>query len=422
MANQRKVALYALLAVGEDYGYSNLVLQKALSKADVEKHDKPFITALFYGVLDRIITLDYVISRFITKPIEKIAPITLFSLRLAVYQILYMEKVPDSAAVNESVKLVKFSKEKYNASFVNAVLRNFLRNGIKIPDDNSVDSLKIRYSCPEWIIKSLIDDYGLQNTVSILAHYLTVPNITVRINSPKVSDNDFVLRLKENSIEVSLLDIPHSAVLNGGVDVKSLNEYNEGLFYVQDLPSQIAVSKLDIKDGESVLDLCAAPGGKSFLAAQSGYNSHITSCDYLESRVNLVTNGAKRLGLNNIDCIVRDSRVFDKKLGLFDCVICDVPCSGLGVIRRKPEIKYKTDLDFKELEKTQAVILENGLKYLKKGGRLLYSTCTLRRAENEIIVRACLDKQNNFKLEYEHTFLPDIDKTDGFYFAIIKSR
>ena len=422
MANQRKVALDALIAVGEDYGYSNLVLQKALSKADVEKQDKPFITALFYGVLDRIITLDYVISRFVKKQVEKISPITLFSLRLAIYQILYMEKVPDSAAVNESVKLVKFSKEKYNASFVNAVLRNFLRQDIKIPDDDSVDSLKIRYSCPEWIIKSLINDYGLENTVSILEHYLTVPNITVRINASKISDSDFVLRLKENGVDVTLLDAPHLAVLGGGVDVKSLNAYNEGLFYVQDLPSQFAVSKLNIKDGERVLDLCAAPGGKSFLAAQSGINSHITSCDYLESRVNLVTNGAKRLGLNNIDCIVSDSRIFNEKLGLFDCVICDVPCSGLGVIRRKPEIKYKTDLDFKELEKTQAVILENGLKYLKEDGRLLYSTCTLRRAENESIVRACLDKQNDFKLEYEHTFLPDTDKTDGFYFAIIKSR
>ena len=422
MANQRKIALDALIAVGKDYGYSNLVLQNALSKTDIKKQDKPFITALFYGVLDRIITLDYVISRFVTKQVEKISPITLFSLRLAVYQILYMEKVPDSAAVNESVKLVKSSKEKYNASFVNAVLRNFLRSGIKVPDDNSVDSLKIRYSCPEWIIKDLINDYGLQNTLSILEHYLTVPNITVRINSLKTFDDDFVLRLKENGVNVILLDVPHSAVLSGGVDIKSLNAYNEGLFYVQDLPSQIAVSRLGIKNGERVLDLCAAPGGKSFLAAQSGGNSHITSCDYLESRVNLIASGAKRLGLNNIDCIVRDSRIFDKKLGLFDCVICDVPCSGLGVIRRKPEIKYKTDLDFEELEITQSTILENGLKYLKKGGRLLYSTCTLRRAENEYIIRACLDKQNDFKLEYEHTFLPDTDKTDGFYFAIIRSR
>ena len=423
MLNQRKVALDALIGVRKDYGYSNLVLQKVFSEKNISPLDKPLITALFYGVLDRIITLDYVISKFVTKPVERITPITLFSLRLAIFQILYLDKIPDSAAVNESVKLVKNSKEKYNAAFVNAVLRNFLRNGVSIPKDNSVNSLKIRYSCPEWIIESFITDYGVDDTINILNHFLKAPDITVRINSALITDNEFVMSLKNHGLDARLSELPHAAVFSDGVDVKSLNEYADGYFHVQDLPSQIAVSDLGINNGDSVLDLCAAPGGKSFLAAlYAGKNSCVTACDYLENRVNLIKSGAKRLKLDNIQCTQNDSRVFNEKLGLYDKVICDVPCSGLGVIRRKPEIKYKTDLDFDELKSTQLATLQNGLKYLKNGGRLLYSTCTLRRAENELIVRELLDKHSDFELEYEHTFLPGKDKTDGFYYAIVKRR
>lgn len=423
MANARKIALDALVAVGKDYGYSNLVLQKTLAENNVSGIDKPFITALFYGVLDRVITLDFVISKFISKPLQKITPITLFSLRLAVFQILYMNKVPHSAAVNESVKLVKCSKEKFNAGFVNAVLRNFLRQGVEFPSDDLVNSLKIRYSCPEWIIENFIGDYGKKTAVSILEHFLTVPKIAVRVNTTLISDDVLISNLKNSGVDAKLCEIPHCVVFGDGVDIKSLDAYKNGYFHPQDLPSQIAVSKLMIKPGERVLDMCASPGGKTFTAAQNGENSaQIIACDFYEKRVSLITNGAKRLKLKNISGRVCNSTVFDENLGQFDAVICDVPCSGLGVVRRKPEIKYKTDLDLKKLCETQTAIIENGVKYLKPGGRLLYSTCTLRRAENEFIVRACLDKHPSLALEYEHTFLPNSDKTDGFYCAILRNR
>ncbi|MBO7519557.1 MAG: 16S rRNA (cytosine(967)-C(5))-methyltransferase RsmB, partial [Clostridia bacterium] len=368
-------------------------------------------------------TLDYIISLFIAKPIGRIKPVTLNALRMAIFQILYMDKVPVSAAVNESVKLVKYSKENYNASFVNAILRNFLRKGAVLPEDNSADSLKIRYSCPTWIIESLISDYGEDNAIKTLRHYLSAPQITLRINTTAITDVEFCQRMDENGTPVRLAEFPNAAILKDGVDVRQLETYKNGLFHIQDLPSQIAVSKLNLKVGERVLDMCAAPGGKTFTAAQYAQDSgRIVACDIFEHRVNLIVAGAQRLKLSNITCLLKDSSVYDKSLGSFDAVICDVPCSGLGVIRRKPEIKYKENLDLPELDSTQKKILSNGLKYLKPGGRLLYSTCTLRKAENEHIVRACLDKCAEYEVEYEHTFLPGVDGTDGFYFAIVRSR
>lgn len=423
MLNQRKTVLDALISVGNDYGYSNLVLQKAFDEDGVPPEEHAFVSALFYGVIDRRITLDYIISLFIAKPIGRIKPVTLNALRMAIFQILYMDKVPVSAAVNESVKLVKYSKENYNASFVNAILRNFLRKGAVLPEDNSADSLKIRYSCPTWIIESLISDYGEDNAIKTLRHYLSAPQITLRINTTAITDVEFCQRMDENGTPVRLAEFPNAAILKDGVDVRQLETYKNGLFHIQDLPSQIAVSKLNLKVGERVLDMCAAPGGKTFTAAQYAQDSgRIVACDIFEHRVNLIVAGAQRLKLSNITCLLKDSSVYDKSLGSFDAVICDVPCSGLGVIRRKPEIKYKENLDLPELDSTQKKILSNGLKYLKPGGRLLYSTCTLRKAENEHIVRACLDKCAEYEVEYEHTFLPGVDGTDGFYFAIVRSR
>ena len=422
MLNQRKIALEALLAVNEDSGYSNIVLSKFLSDNDVPRQDRAFISALYYGVLDRIITLDYIISAFTNKPVKRIKPLTLNSLRMAVFQIVYMDKVPDSAAVNEAVKLVKSSKENYNASFVNAVLRNILRTGVKLPEDNSAESLSVCYSCPAWIIESFIADYGIDNTVNILKHFLETPLITVRINPLLIGDEEFKECLSDCGIEAMFTEVPHAAILAEGVDLTALSQYRDGLFHVQDIPSQIAVSKLGLRAGESLLDMCAAPGGKTFTAAEiADDNAKIIACDVFPHRVELIATGAKRLNIKSITAKICDSSVFDQTLGLFDAVICDVPCSGLGVIRRKPEIKYKKDIRLDVLQDTQLKILSNGIKYLKPGGRLLYSTCTLRKAENEEIVRRCLNENEHIKLCLEHTFLPGIDGTDGFYFAILKS-
>ncbi|MBR4910759.1 MAG: 16S rRNA (cytosine(967)-C(5))-methyltransferase RsmB [Clostridia bacterium] len=420
MIDRRKIALLALCDIEKDLSYSNLVLRDHYSKFNVPDTDKPFITALFYGVLDRMITLDYVISAFVKKPLKSIGPITLSALRLAIYQILFMDKVPESAAVNESVRLVKNSKESYNSGFVNAVLRNYLRQGVTVPEDNSVSSLKYRYSVPEWIIESLIGDYGIENAVKTLDFFLRSPKTALRVNSTLISDSAFEEVLQTAGVKFETTDLPHALLLDSGVDVTSLPGYKEGYFHIEDLPSQYAISALNPIPGGSILDMCAAPGGKSFTAAQyAGNEANVTSCDFYESRVSLIENGAKRLKLGNIKCLQKDSTVFDPTLGKFDYVICDVPCSGLGVIRRKPEIKYKTDLNLSALADAQLAILNNGIHYLNVGGKLIYSTCTLRKAENEDIVRRILCESKNLVLESEKTFLPPTDGTDGFYYAII---
>ena len=420
MVNQRKIALNALIAVGEDLGYSNIVLKKALGSADVTDNDKPFITTLFYGVLDRLITLDYIILRFTKKPLKRITPITLNALRLAIFQLMYLDKVPQSAAVNESVKLVKNSKESYNTAFANAVLREFLRNRPELPTDNSVTSLKIRYSCPEWIIESFIKDYGIDETVILLEHFMTAPKITLRVNT-RVADVDGVISSLESfGVAVSKGSVPDSLILDSGADIGSLDIYKNGSVYAQDIPSQTAVMKLQLSNTDRLLDMCASPGGKSFTAAQYVTDGEIVSCDIYENRVNLIISGEKRLNIGNITGIVCDSSKFNRNLGEFDAVICDVPCSGLGVIRRKPEIKYKKDLDFDSLADTQRNILDNAANYLKVNGKILYSTCTLRKAENEEMVLSFLNRHSDFKLLFEHTFLPSTDGTDGFYYAVLK--
>ncbi|MBE6728584.1 MAG: 16S rRNA (cytosine(967)-C(5))-methyltransferase RsmB [Ruminococcaceae bacterium] len=421
MANARKVAVSALMQIETDSAYSNITLNKVLSKYELSKEDRAFTSALFYGVLDRKITIDYILSKFIKKPLSKITPFTACVLRISVYQIKFMERIPESAAVNEAVKLVKGSKERFNASFVNAVLRNLLRNPVTLPLGEDVKSLSVRYSCPEWIVKSFINDYGIKTAVELLEHSLKAPPVILRVNTSRITSDKLIEKLGEEGITAQKTDISNALSVVGGIDVKGCKCYKDGLFHIQDTASQLSVSALDLKAGERVMDLCSAPGGKSFTMAEIMDNKgEILSFDLYESRVELIKNGAKRLGLSCIKAHTQDATVFNEELGLFDAVLCDVPCSGFGVLRRKPEIKYKPCEDLSELEEIQKKILENADRYLKSGGRILYSTCTLRHAENEMQVKAFLDKNADYELQYEHTYMPHTDNSDGFYCALFK--
>lgn len=420
MANARKLAVKALIRVETDGAYSNITLGKILSVTpDITPADKALATALFYGVLDRKITIDYILSQYVKTPVSKISAYTLQNLRVAFYQLLYMDKIPQSAAVNEAVKLIKSSKERYNASFVNGVLRNALRNPVKLPDDDSVKSISVRSSCPEWIVNSFIDDYGIDTAKQLLLSSLSAPPVTLRVNTIKITAETLVERLSKEGITASI-DSEATVTVDGGIDISNSNCYKEGLFHVQDAACQRTAEILSPKAGERVLDICSAPGGKTFTMAQLMQNNgELIATDLYEKRVELVKKGAERLGLTCIKTSVCDAT---KKadIGTFDAILCDVPCSGLGVIRRKPEIKYKDTEDFGELEFTQQKILGNAASYLKKGGRLLYSTCTLRSAENDGQVKAFLDKNTGYELQYQHTYMPHIDGTDGFYCALIR--
>lgn len=419
MSNPRQIAAIALLKIETDKAYSNITLNSLLSDSDLSQLDKALCTSIFYGVLERKITLDYILKKFINSPLSKIKPYTLSVLRAAVYQIMYMDKIPDSAAVNESVKLIKKSKESYNSSFINGVLRNILRNDISLPDGNDINSISIKFSCPAKIVSLLIKDYGIDTTKLFLESSISAPPTFLRVNTLK-TNKEYLL--KAFDISDALPNDINTIRINNVGSLENLQDFNDGLFYVQDLSCQRAIEKLDITENSRVLDICAAPGGKTFTAAQYANSGEVISCDLYPQRVNLIKQGAARLGLNNVKTFVGNATLYNNNLGTFDRIICDVPCSGLGVIRRKPDIKYKNIDDFSQLVEIQKKILSNSIKYLSDNGKLLYSTCTLNCAENREVVDYILASNKDLKLIYEHTFFPHIDGGDGFYAAIIAKQ
>lgn len=424
MANARKIALKALLEVRSMGAYSNITLNKLLNDSELSDYEKSFTTALFYGVLDRTLTLDHVLSKHIKSPLKKVSPFVLENLRLALFQIMFMDKIPESAAVNEAVKIVKASKQKNLSGFVNGVLRNILREGATLPDGDGVNDLSVRYSCPQWIVSSLLTDYGFENTKEFLDHSLLAPKVILRVNTLKTDAESLISELLNLKIPAKKGLVENSVIIDGGIDVSHNGLYKNGLFHIQDSASQTAVKVLSPKGNERVLDLCSAPGGKAFTMAQYMENSgEIVACDIYSHRVELINNGAKRLGIDIIKPIVNNACVYNVNLGTFDAVLCDVPCSGIGVIRRKPEIKYKSLEEYNDITQIQAQILDNADLYLKENGRILYSTCTVRKCENDFVVQRFLDKHPLYELKYQHTFMPHIDGTDGFYCALLqKSR
>ena len=263
MADARKTAVNALMRVNCGAAYSNIVLNEVLAKSGLTGADRALASALFYGVLDRKITLDYIISQFVKTPVKKIAPLTINALRIAVYQIYYMDKIPDSAAVNEAVKLVKGSKESGNAGFVNAVLRNILRNRVEMPNGSDIKSLSVKYSCPAAIVGSFVKDYGTETAKQLLIASLDTPPLTVRVNTLKISAGELAEKLEEQGITAEISEDKNALVLKHCSDISENKLYREGLFYAQDIASQRAVGTADPKPGERVLDICAAPGGRA---------------------------------------------------------------------------------------------------------------------------------------------------------------
>ena len=414
MANARKTAVKVLAKIEKKGTYSNLAVAEALKNSELTPQDKSLATAIIYGVLDRKITLDYILSKFLKTPINKTEPFTLTVLRSALYQIKYMDKIPESAAVNEAVKIMKSSKFSRNSGFVNGVLRSVLRTDVEIPKGDDAKSLSVRYSCPLWIVESFLNDYGLEDTKALLGESLKPAPTVLRINTVKadISEIEKEYEINGNSVE-----------LTKGIDISNSELYKKGFVYAQDYASQKVVEVLNPKAGDRVLDVCAAPGGKSFTMANlMGNKGEILACDLYPHRVELIRKTAKRLGLDIIKTAIADATVYNPEFGEFDCILCDVPCSGLGVIRRKPEIKYNALPQLEELKNIQLSILRNAVKYLKKGGKLLYSTCTLRREENEKLVISFQKEYNDLCKVYEHTFMPHKDGTDGFYCALFEKR
>ncbi len=422
MSNPRKVAADALLRVEKDGAFSNIVLNDLVKRAELNKTDAAFAAKLFYGVLERKITLDYYIRALSSQPLSKVSPLTLQVLRSGIYQILYMDKVPDSAAVNEAVKIIKKSKESRSFGYVNAVLRNFLRQKPQLPPVDTVRGLSVNFSCSEELINLLIADYGFEETKNILSATLDDSALYIRVNTLKNTADELIELFAKEGVVAQKTKLENALRLENAGSIESNLLHKEGRFHVQDISSQICASSLEANPDEAFIDMCAAPGGKTFTVCEAMQNRGIvTSCELYPQRVELIKEGAQKLGLTAVNAVCADATVCNNDfLQKYERVLCDVPCSGSGVISRKPDIKYKSFADVAELSNIQFSILKNGFGYLKQGGKLVYSTCSILKAENEEIVNRFLSETTGAKLNFMKTYLPHIDGTDGFFIAVFE--
>ena len=426
----RQTAVQTLMRISKSASWSSLTISTAIEKTGLSGGSAAFYTALVYGVLERRITLDACINAHSKIPIKKLQPAVAAILRVAVYQLLYMDKTNDAFAVNESVGLTKAMANDKAAGFVNAVLWGFVREGKTVPlPDNEYDRLSIQYSMPVPLISLWREAYGEEITAALLKAGITPAPTYLRVNTLKTTTEALVALLADCGTEAQPVpEVPGCLKLLSPGAPHKLEAYNRGLFYAQDISSQLCAAALDAQPGMRVLDVCAAPGGKSFLLAQAMENSGgIIACDLHSHRVKLIEKGAARLGIDIITA-KRADMLKTHDLGLFDRVLCDVPCSGYGTIRHKPEIKYKPPGDFASLPETQYKLLRNASQYCKGGGLLLYSTCTLSPQENEDVTEAFLRANPAFAPYPLPEILggkPNVTLTtqfdgDGFYMALMK--
>ena len=450
----REAAFKALLAIERDGSYSNLELSKML--ASDELSNKGFIREIVYGVTENKIYLDYILDKFIKKGAAKTKLQALIILRMGVYQILFMNSVPNYAAVNESVALARrFARG--TDGFINGVLRNFIRNmdsASEIDVKGQLEYLSIRYSCHLKLVEELVSMLGFEHAKMLLEHAGHRPPLSIRVNVAKISVKELADRLRANGFEIEGSKLSDRVLLVKGGALTEANEYKEGLFSIQSEESCAIADFADAKSTELVIDLCAAPGGKAAAMAEQILKpststepltetepckqpststepltktepgiagGKVVALELYEHRAALIEATARRLGLENIEVRCQDAvEQIDELVGKADLVLADVPCSGLGVIRRKPEMKYRDEFDFDELVEIQKSILETGSSYLKPGGRLIYSTCTINPRENELMVKDFLERHEEFISEKEVKLSPFDNGYDGFYMNKLK--
>lgn len=424
MANARKTALALLARVEQGGAYSNLALDRAFSEGSLSAREKAFAAALFYGVLERKMTLDYLIRAYSRVEFDRLDPSAVLLLRMGLYQLLYMESVPDRAAVSETVALC----EPRHKGFVNAVLRAFLRDGgvLKLDPLTGEARLSVEYSCPKWLVKMWTRRFGEEQTLSLLKASLGRPPLFIQVNTLRASRGEVIAALGKDGIDAREVELlPDCAEVGhvSGIRIEQSAAYQKGLFHVQDISSQLCCALVDPKPGETVLDLCAAPGGKSFTLAEKMENQgRLLSFDLHAGKLPLITEGAERLGLSIISAAENDASIYNEKIPVADRVLCDAVCSGLGVIRRKPEIKYKPKAVLENFPPLQRAILETAKRYVKRGGVLVYSTCTLNEAENEGVAEGFLRENADFTLETEKNFFPTEKGGDGFFAAVFRRK
>ncbi len=451
MKNTRETAFGIIYKVLEEGAYSHVVLREALLAAeDAEKRDRAFVTRLTEGTLEHLITIDYILNQVSKTPVKKMKPVIRTILRLSVYQLLYMDSVPDSAVCNEAVKLVKAKGLQGLSGFANGVLRNVARNKERwdseefYPDKKKlpVEYLSIRYSLPEWLCGCFVKEYGFEKAEKIAEGSLRNPKTTIRCNTTKIQKSELMERLKNQGFEVEEGVYAADALYLDGYDrLEKIPEFTQGLFQIQDESSMLVAELAGLKKGDLVVDVCSAPGGKAVHAAnllECLGGGQVISRDVSEKKTALIQENVKRLQVKNITVQVADATKIDENMvEKADVVIADLPCSGIGIMAKKPEIRYRmTAENQKELVKLQAQMLETVQRYVKPGGILMYSTCTINKEENENQAKK-ICKNYGFVPALEQNMVPEglradiqeggwiqllpgIHACDGFFIARLK--
>lgn len=434
-ANPRALAMKSLLSMERDGKYANLEVSASLNRSRLSEADRGLYTALVYGVIERSITLDFILSGLSKRPVSELDEEVRMAAKLGLYQLLFMDRIPDHAAVSESVSLVKGPSR----GFVNAILRNFLRGGKtwQIPKDLPASKrLSLTYSTPEPLCALFLEQYGEETAEALLASFLSgQERVAVRVNPLKTSPEALRKKLEAAGETVRVSNISSDMLCL--TSAKTVISSYIGECFVEDEASRMAVRQLELSGGEVVVDVCAAPGGKTFSAAlDMGNRGALYAFDLHKNKLSLIESGAEKLGISILKTEARDARVPNEALfGKADAVLCDAPCSGLGVIGKKPDVKYKDLASLEELPGIQQAILKGASAYVKAGGRLVYSTCTLNGKENGEVVRAFLKDHPSFELitiphpvsgarleQGMMTLLPQETGTDGFFIAVMRRR
>lgn len=422
--NQREIIVAILEEVLEEGKYSHLVLGATLEKYQyLSKQQRAFITRVTQGTIERLLQIDAILGQFVKKPkVPKMKPLIRTVLRSSVYQIVFMDGVPDAAVCNEAVRIVKNHGLGGLSGFVNGVLRNISRN----KDSITYKDLSEAYSMPQWIIDAWEEQFGGETTKQILEELLEEKKTCIRVNTGNISVEELTKNLRAQGITVEPCEeIPYALYISGYDYLRGIPEFLAGDFYIQDFSSMMVAHSAGIQQGDHVIDVCAAPGGKSLHAAELLAGTGLVEArDLSDHKVSLLEENIRRMGLANIRAEKWDATILNEEsIGQADVVICDAPCSGLGVVAKKPDIKYHmTKETQKELAILQRQILDVVCTYVKAGGTLMYSTCTISSQENEDNVTWFLEKHPDFSLETEKQFLPKAGKQDGFFLAKMKKR
>jgi len=421
----RRAVFESLLRTEAEERYANLELSAVFRRELIRSEDKPFFTRLFYGVIERRLALDALIAALYRRRTRLESKVAIL-LRMGLYQILYMDSVPDHAAVSTTVALSKQVCHAGVSGLINGILRTAVRqkDALPLPPVGTMERLSLESGCPVWLCALWQEQYGKEEGEAIALSTNRIPPLTLRVNTLRTDRETLLSSLADLSIEALPTPSPHGIRLTGACPLDRLTPLAEGLCFVQDEASQRCVEALGAKAGEQVLDVCACPGGKSFsLAMQMENRGTVVSRDVHASKLSLIAAGAQRLGISILRTEERDGRI-PAEGEPFDRVLCDVPCSGLGVIAKKPDLRGKRMEDVSRLPALQGAILRASADAVRSGGVLMYSTCTLNKAENEEVVAAFLAEREDFSLAGDGpvTLFPHKDDTDGFFYCLMQRR